>query len=149
MAQIDFDIKRVEKGWKPNCQHLEQIEPPPELVNLREGEQVRVQSNDRRSPGQRSYTNDFRQASGDYYKIKSIPETTKQVVENSPVEEALSTLSLEPQEPIHKSRKSARKTQVSFANDSARLNEDPVEQVPSVADTSVPFLSTKRGSFIS
>jgi hypothetical protein len=72
-------------------------------------------------------------------KSNAIPETTEQVVDNSPVEEVLSTSS-EQQKPINQSRRSARKTQVSFANDSARLNGDPVEQVPSVADTSVPFV---------
>ncbi len=139
MAEIDFDIKRFEQQERMEAElptpRVDRTIPPPELVNPREDEQVRVQSNDRRSLANDRTLRPSDKQVETTIKPKSIRETTEQIVENSPV-----STSSEPQEPINKSRKSARKTQVSFANDSARLNGHPVEQVLSVADTSVPFV---------
>lgn len=143
MAEIDFDIKRFEQQERTEAEfptpRVDRTIPPPELVNPREDEQVRVQPNDRRSLANDRTLKPSDKPVETAIKSTSIPETTEQVVENIPVEGALTT-PLETEEPINKSRKSTRKTQVSFANDSTRLDGDPIEQVPSVANTSVPFL---------
>jgi condensin-2 complex subunit D3 len=51
MAEIDFDIKRFEQQERMEAElptpRVDRTIPPPELVNPREDEQVRVQSNDR------------------------------------------------------------------------------------------------------
>jgi condensin-2 complex subunit D3 len=51
MVEIDLDIKRFEQQERMEAEsptpRVDRTIPPPELVNPREDEQVRVQSNDR------------------------------------------------------------------------------------------------------
>ena len=53
MAEIDFDIKRYEQQERMDAElptpRVDRTIPPPELVNPREDEQVRISPNDRRS----------------------------------------------------------------------------------------------------
>jgi condensin-2 complex subunit D3 len=138
MAEIDFDIKRYEQQERMDAElstpRVDRTIPPPDLVNPREDEQVRIPPNDRRSLANVRTSNPADRPVENAKKSNSVSETA-----NVTVAEVLSAPT-ETQETTNKTRKSVGKTQVSFTNEGSRLNEDPVEKEQSVADTSIPFL---------